>query len=267
MHQAEIPMKKHSLGLFGTTLTSAIALASANAADSSGSGGYKDGYVPVVSWTGFYLGAHIGGAWGDLKAIDRDGFNLIGDQTKLTPSGVFGGATAGVNFQRGPILFGVEGDIGWLDFSAKRVMPASARFFGGDTGATIDGGVYGDMTVRLGYLFAPTILVYGKGGAAMYDGNFHVDDNCSTPPCGGATINTGNSKTFLGWTVGGGVEYLVMPGWTIKAEYQFFDFGRDKVDGVASTGNIFRFDAKDFTANTVKVGFNYHLWSSSEPLK
>jgi hypothetical protein len=64
-------MKKHRLGLSVLTLTSALALASANASD-FGYGGYKD--VPGPIWTGFYLGAHVGGAWGDLTAVDSDGY-------------------------------------------------------------------------------------------------------------------------------------------------------------------------------------------------
>ncbi len=42
----------------------------ANAADmyAPSRGGLKDTYVaPVTTWTGFYLGAHVGGAWGDLE--------------------------------------------------------------------------------------------------------------------------------------------------------------------------------------------------------
>ncbi len=50
----------------------AAAIVPASAADMyrGESGGYKDGptYVPANTWTGFYIGAHVGGAWGDLKS-------------------------------------------------------------------------------------------------------------------------------------------------------------------------------------------------------
>src|SRR5579883_369893 len=265
-------MKNRFLGLLALTLGSAAALASANASDFYVPGGYKDGPCCGPIWTGFYLGAHVGGAWGDLTAVDRDGYNTkVGDHTTLSPSGVFGGLTAGVNWQRGAAVFGFEGDIGGMDLKARRVMPASAALFGGDTSAALDQGAYGDFTARLGYLFRPDILVYGKGGVAMYDGRFRVEDDCSTAPCGSATILATGNRTFLGWTAGGGAEYFVFPRWTVKAEYQFFDFGSGKVKGVtgnSQAGTLFTFDAKDFTASTVKVGFAYHFGGPSyEPFK
>ena len=44
----------------------------ANAADiylpgSAGPGGYKDDYIPLPTWTGFYVGANAGYGWGTAK--------------------------------------------------------------------------------------------------------------------------------------------------------------------------------------------------------
>src|SRR5258706_8955496 len=68
-------------GIFGLTLTSALALAafSANAADmyrGEPAGGYKDGPVYVANtWTGFYVGASVGAAWGTDDIVDKNNLN------------------------------------------------------------------------------------------------------------------------------------------------------------------------------------------------
>src|SRR6476646_7837765 len=51
------------------------------------------------SWAGPYLGANIGYAWGSV------------DNNRAKPSGFAGGAQAGYNWQPGPWVVGIEGDI------------------------------------------------------------------------------------------------------------------------------------------------------------
>ena len=34
-----------------------------------------------------------------------------------------------------------------------------------------------------------------------------------------------NNTTLTGWTVGGGVEWLLNPNWSVKVEYLYYDFG------------------------------------------
>src|SRR3981081_3653507 len=55
---------------------------------------------PLISrWAGPYLGANLGWAWGSVE----------NNVTK--PSGFAGGVQAGFNWQTGPWVFGIEGDI------------------------------------------------------------------------------------------------------------------------------------------------------------
>src|SRR5215218_3847713 len=53
----------------------------------------------AYSWAGPYLGGNLGYAWG----------SVANNPTK--PSGLAGGVQAGYNWQTGPWVFGVEGDI------------------------------------------------------------------------------------------------------------------------------------------------------------
>ncbi len=94
----------------------------ASAADMGGGGGLKDTpYVVVPSWGGLYFGGHAGGAWGNTSGSDT--FTYVGDPTvplNFNSTGFIGGAQAGYNVQRGHVVFGLEGDIGYLGISASK---------------------------------------------------------------------------------------------------------------------------------------------------
>src|SRR5258708_35878658 len=65
-------------------------------------------YVPPpFSWTGFYLGANLGGAWGQRNLTDT----LLGlSLSNLNDKGAFiGGCQLGFNYQLGNFVLGVEG--------------------------------------------------------------------------------------------------------------------------------------------------------------
>ncbi len=102
-------------GIMGLTLTSVVALASANAADlyrGPAGGGYKDGPVDVVdSWTGFYVGVNGGYGWSANGVIN----GLTDDAPHgANPEGGFGGGQIGYNWQgiwHPHLVFGVEADI------------------------------------------------------------------------------------------------------------------------------------------------------------
>jgi len=86
-----------------------------------------------------------------------------------------------------------------------------------------------------------------------------------------------NNTTLTGWTVGGGVEWLLNPNWSAKVEYLFYDFGLNDRDwnaticpiggGTCSSFASWRVFDHDLQVNTVKLGVNYHLTSGYVPLK
>src|ERR1700748_969196 len=66
--------------------------------------------VPMFSWTGFYVGANIGGAWA------HDGFHdtLLLSNFNNASNGVFiGGGQIGGNYQIGQFVIGGEWDFDW----------------------------------------------------------------------------------------------------------------------------------------------------------
>jgi outer membrane immunogenic protein len=104
----------------------------------------------------------------------------------------------------------------------------------------------------LGYAFGPGLL-YAKGGYANYDGRVSIID-----------IGAGKARAsgISGWTLGAGVEYRMSPVWSVKTEYQYFDFDDNRLAFPAAG----RFD-NDLSIQTFKLGVNYFVGHGYEPLK
>jgi opacity protein-like surface antigen len=248
----------------------------ANAADmySPAGGGLKDTpYVAASTWTGFYLGAHVGGAWSELKNnynytetyYDSSTWGYT-DSWKNTDSGVFGGGTVGYNYQTGAFVLGFEADFGGIGFSGNHTIYGASGY---DTyGTKQDSAFYADVTGRLGYAAGPA-LFYAKGGWA-YLGTGNGFTNAGYSYNGEAW----NNGSLDGWVVGGGIEYMWSPNWSVKAEYLHFDFGKKSVDNAYTTGNKWCYTdyaetfSRDFAVDTFKVGINYHFANNyAAPLK
>jgi outer membrane immunogenic protein len=190
------------------------------------------GVLPVTyDWTGFYIGGHVGYGWADKSW--RDGFGLFGISQEA--NGFLGGAQAGFNYQIGQFVLGVEGDWSWSGMKGSTNTVAS--------NFTTDVNWTATMTGRAGIAF-DRWLVYGKGGAAWardrYSTNFY-----SVP---GAEVR----DTRLGWTAGAGLEYAFAPQWTAKLEYNYMDFGTERVSFAPGT-----FTDIEQKVHAVKFGINY----------
>ena len=233
--------------LLGSVALAAFAVSSAQAADLAPP---VKAPPPVVTWSGCYVGGHVGGAWGTDKVspVIADGGGAPFPRTRTIDSNtdVFGGGTFGCNYEAlGFAVFGFEGDGGWMG------LRGSVADLPHETHSLVSGG-YGDITGRLGFAAGP-VLFYGKGGGVFFDGH----ETTTTNVAGFSPFST---TIFGGWTAGGGVEWLFFPRWSVKAEYLYFAFGVRDSTVVAPGGTpIFPY-ANHLTANTVKVGINYHFY-------
>ncbi len=279
-------------------LMAAASILPAQAADvySGDTAGMKDAVAPAFSWTGFYVGGHAGWSWGDVDVTDTvtckkkeyhesapalaavDSVPSWDPCRKFPKSqsgsfdtdGFIGGLQFGYNKQIDRLLLGVEVDLGSLglegDGKGKDLLhpwsKKSVKF-------SSSGGFYGDFTGRVG-LVRDQFLIYAKGGAAFLKADFSADyprqwwNNNPT--------NFSESETLWGWTIGGGVEYMIRPNWSLKAEYQHFDFGDASFDTrvknkfcVTETEHV-KFSP---TVDAVTVGLNYHFQRDEDvqPLK
>src|SRR5690242_2411029 len=62
---------------------------------------------PPFSWTGFYVGANIGGAWSNGAIADV----VTGANLNTDSSGFIGGGQVGFNYQFNTFVLGLEWDI------------------------------------------------------------------------------------------------------------------------------------------------------------
>jgi outer membrane immunogenic protein len=107
-------------------------------------------------------------------------------------------------------------------------------------------------------------LIYGKAGVAWAKTDY--TDNWAIV---GFPLFTGagstNSSSQVGWTVGTGVEWAIWNNWSIKAEYDYLDFG-NKTTAINGTilPTVFPIPASFGIENTqhinqFKFGVNWHI--------
>jgi outer membrane immunogenic protein len=253
-----------------------------NAADLYSGGGLKDApvYAPAPMWTGFYFGTHLGADWSSIQTgrnvwIDGAGDTLPGfGGTNLTSTGAFGGGQLGYNWQTSNFVLGLEVDLGASGNESRTGHALTALDSTGtfvDKTAVVvfktDGGFYGDVTGRLGYAWGPALL-YAKGGFAWLDTSLEAASRVTeTIPVGTAVSSYSHDVTLDGWTVGGGVEYMLSPNWTMKVEYLHFDFNNANESWAFDVNNTWRLTDKNLNVDSVKLGVNYLLNRGYAPLK
>lgn len=187
---------------------------------------------PPFTWTGFYVGAHLG--WGSSRSTYRDATGVY-QETASTGNGLFGGAQVGYNWQINQFVLGLEGDVAGAGINKR------TEFNNGDAFRT-SVPFLASVRLRAGYAF-DRALIYATGGLGI--GTFsqkYYDFSANT------TLSS--SSTRLGYAVGGGIEYAFMPNWSAKVEYLYYGFG-DRTPG---------FTERDRTAqniHTIKLGVNY----------
>jgi len=188
----------------------------------------------VYNWTGFYIGGHVGGAF----AGDN---SLTGSDARF-----LGGAQGGFDYQFAPNwVIGAEAQYSWLTGNS-----GNGVLFPGGALVTANNDQLGSVTGRLGYTWGPALL-YAKGGYA-WRGNDNIGVSVGGTPVAFTTV--GNRRD--GYTVGAGLEYMFAPNWSVKGEYQYYNFGSTTVTAGPApiVGNSFRDDE-----HTVKLGVNYRF--------
>jgi outer membrane immunogenic protein len=214
---------------------------------------------PIVTynWTGCYIGGNVGGGWAKTEQtrVTRLGVVAVADYGSSEDSNFIGGAQIGCDYQfAGNWVVGMQGMFDFGDIDSSHTLPAFPAFTSVNTTKNIF-----TVTGRLGYLFAPQVLGYVKGGGAWA----RVDHNILLP-AGAGLSESATGIDRQGWTVGGGVEWMFAPGWSVFGEYNYMDFGRKDIGFVSAlTGGGFVAGAPSevvstrLTAQQALVGVNY----------
>ncbi|MFO1101353.1 MAG: outer membrane beta-barrel protein [Methylocystis sp.] len=266
--------------------------------------------VPPPLWTGFYAGLNAGYGWGGTTSATTGALpivdNIANDPGWGTPlgftaaalsgvanvnqSGFIGGGQIGYNYQWSPLfVVGLEADIQGAAISGRGGNSGVARF-GPDLSGFIDTAIgssnvvagvdwLGTVRGRLGYLVTPTLLAYGTGGLA-YGGARAIashalgftDDVPTVHPTFGGVGRYSDIR--VGWTAGGGLEWMFMPNWSLKAEALYYDLGAasfasSPVGALFSNGSNIIFanlptTRVRFDGVMARAGVNYHLnWGAN----
>ena len=191
--------------------------------------------VAVYNWTGFYIGAHVGYGFGTKDwSVTYDTLSRGSHDV----SGLIAGGQAGVNWQTGNWVLGIEGR------GAGRMLTANTSGSPGSVTFRTKVQWLGTVAGRLGYAF-DRVLVYGKGGAAFAHDEHEIADGLDRVQI---------DKTRWGWMAGGGIEVALVGNWSAKGEYNYMDFGKKTVndDGLVIDQDI----------HVVKFGINYRFGPS-----
>jgi outer membrane protein OmpA-like peptidoglycan-associated protein len=237
------------------------------------------GIAPALAegWNGAYIGVNLGYNWGNANTSytalpDEDSFTDLANQTqKLSPHGVMAGGQAGYNWQFGENarwLIGMQTDFDWANVSRTRVISPVIDAAGDSDGASSflgtreRLGTFGTTRLRFGAALTDRFLVYATGGAAY--GDVRYDGEVSYPD---EDYYATRKRLKLGWTAGGGFDWMIAPRWFANLEYLYYDLGNETCVAAADPADDdfavgFRWKT---TGQIARIGINYMLQDDPPP--
>jgi outer membrane immunogenic protein len=196
---------------------------------------------PAYTWSGCYVGASAGTSNGSSQHFDGAGVAIT---NSFDLSGFIGGGQLGCNWQFGAWVIGIEGDGSAVNKSGQGfelarptwISETQERWF-----VTARG--------RLGMTWWDKTMLYVTGGGAW--AKIDASEWNTVNP-----ILTGRkeSTTRSGWTVGGGAEYALGYGWSVKGEFLYADFGTYNTSSLDRSRQV---QVKDYIW---RAGMNYKFW-------
>ena len=237
--------------------------------------------------------------------------SALGVTNTLSPnsSGFIGGGQIGYDWQGSikgfAFVTGVEADIQGIASSGNtatgtRVTAVGSTAISNSSGAPITTvtsvsknlNYLGTVRGRIGYLATPQLLMYGTAGLAYGGVSVNSSTNSYAPtisPSSDLTYAWGGSGSYsntqVGWTAGGGVEWMFLTNWSLKAEYLYYDLGNASytqglsgarvtanslVPGNYYAGQLWWGNSSQattrFNGNIVRAGINYHFNLGAAPV-
>jgi outer membrane immunogenic protein len=235
------------------------------------------------------------GDYSTISAVLATGSRVTGNN-----AGFIGGGQVGYNFQLSGAHFGLNDFVAGLEADFQGINGSN-----GSIGSSVytpinsDGALtdtmdtmysitnvskrlsyLGTVRGRLGYLITPQLLIYGTAGFAYGPAQSSVSIfQREYAPIGDQFVNTqGNgsySNSLVGWTAGGGAEWMFMRNWSAKMEYLYYDLGNisytvsplltmfgtgiDTSADVRTRWSSVASASTRFNGSIVRAGINYHF--------
>ena len=254
----------------------------------------------AIDWSGFYAGLNAGADFGArrevvaamtpfyaipvLSGIGATSAALASSRAAPGGAGAAVGMQAGYDWLvSGAALVGLEAS---ADFYVRRrgaqtiaagttLIPATADF--STTTLTQSNDWLGTLRARAGYLIMPQLLAFGSAGAAF--GGVRsgvaiaqaVNFGVGIPMAYWASGSKAGVR--LGYVVGGGLEWMFRPGWSLRADYSYRDLGgvgypiaplASNYCGTTCYASVGR-ASTHYAASEVRAAVNYHFVLADAP--
>jgi len=225
----------------------------------------------LSDWSGFYVGGHLGEAWGRARVSAWEvggGLPAAGTLNVHHPYDTFAGTgsyfsgfQAGYNHLLAPgVLVGLEADVTFPNSIGGSHIVSSGT--NGQARYEEKTQMSGTVRGRLGYAQGSWLL-YATGGLAWSFEQFSRTQLAGTPANGTALPGTVESLFMVprtGWAAGAGVELALSSYWNVRIEYLSTGFTTRSVSFPmgAQTFN------SDLVLHNIRLGLNYRIGQPSD---
>jgi outer membrane immunogenic protein len=200
----------------------------------------------MYDWSGFYIGAHVGGGWGVVTQefdVDPPGPAFVG-APDISVSGWLAGVQAGANMQTGRFVLGIEGRVDWVAISGNDgALPVTATF---------------DTNWSASALARAGIAVGSEGRGLVYLIGGVTGLNYDYTLTNGPNATSANA-TALGGSVGAGIEFAVNDRVSIFGEYLHTFYGTNTLQTAAVPGIASQRSNVRPSIGVAQVGVNFHF--------
>lgn len=230
-------------------------------------------------WTGFYTGLTVGTAMGKAEmslnptgrfngptASDITDGNFWRGTTDLDSAAFTGGLYGGYQVMRSRIVYGLEGEAGYLGLkdSSTRTATVTATTSVYRLDQKVETDFFASLRPRVGYLpeaFSGSLLLFATGGVTLT--HARVDQTFTQLNVTYQSKGLAEDKMLVGWTVGGGMEYALSKAWSLKAEYLYAELGtieKNNVPGTPAVNVDYRTNNKaELTTHILRIGTAWHF--------
>ena len=201
--------------------------------------------TPAFSWTGFYVGGYLGGAFGNSSVHPLLTPTIPDISVRISNPTV--GVFSGFNYQFNNLVAGGEGELGY-DGSKGRTFYANIGSTVINRRTDSSESYVGRLRGRIGFTATPQLLLFAAGGVTFADQKVVLHD-LAVP-----ANDLGLKRNRIGWNLGVGAEYAFASNMTARIEYIYDGFSKKAYDFSVPSGGFWKDREIGLNKSTVRVG-------------